>query len=110
MTNDRASLTRKWTLLTNHGAVLIHIARNPRDTVVAIAGALALRERTIAGILSDLRKAGYVRVERLGRNNSYVINFDVPLRRPEQEGVTLRQFFANIANLPDEAQCASSSQ
>lgn len=71
----------RWTLLTNHGTVLLYIADHPDDTMHSVAHALGLTERTTATMIAELRTTGYLSVERRGRNNHYSVNPRMPLRR-----------------------------
>lgn len=75
-----------WTLLSNHGHVLVCLARDPDTRIRDVAVAVGLTERAVQGIISDLVAAGYVDKRRLGRRNHYRVHTEVPLRHPvEQE-------------------------
>lgn len=76
---ERAS---RWSFLSNHGHVLICIARAPDARVRDIAQQVGITERAVQRILSDLEEAGVVVRERVGRRNHYVIRGDVHLRHP----------------------------
>jgi DNA-binding MarR family transcriptional regulator len=80
---------KRWTFLTNHAAVLLHIAHHPEDSISSIADALGLSERATAGIIADLRAANYVTSRRVSRHNSYTINRNMPLRREYHAGHTV---------------------
>ena len=71
----------RWTFLTNHGAVLLHLAGHSDDTMRSVAASLGLTERTTAAVIAELRAAGYVGVRRKGRHNHYSVNHRMPLRR-----------------------------
>ncbi len=71
-----------WTFLTNHAHVLLAIARDPDLRLRDIADLVGITERTAVGIVSDLEEGGYIRRERAGRRNRYVMNPDRPLRHP----------------------------
>ncbi|MEX2159462.1 MAG: helix-turn-helix domain-containing protein [Dehalococcoidia bacterium] len=60
---------RTWGFLTNHAHVVIQIARDPYSTVREIAQATGITERAAHAVLQDLRSAGIVVTERLGRQN-----------------------------------------
>jgi len=70
----------EWSFLTNHGRVLLCIARDPGVRLRDIAAQLDVTERTVHGILIDLTEAHYVRKERDGRRNRYEIQEHLPLR------------------------------
>ncbi|HEX8744936.1 MAG TPA: winged helix-turn-helix domain-containing protein [Thermoleophilaceae bacterium] len=71
-----------WTFLTNHGQVLLCIARNPSMRMREIADQVGITERAAQRIVSDLVEEGYVSRRRVGRRNEYEINPDAPLRHP----------------------------
>lgn len=63
-----------WELLSNHGKVLVCVARDPDVRVSEIAAMVGIKERAVQRILADLREDGLVTAERQGRRNSYRIN------------------------------------
>lgn len=71
-----------WTFLTNHGHVLLAIARDPNLRLRDIADLVGITERTAVGIIADLEQGGYIRREKVGRRNHYVVNPERPLRHP----------------------------
>ncbi len=73
-----------WTFLTNHAHVLLAIASNPTLRLRDIAAIVGITERTIMGILSDLEEAGYIKREKVGRRNQYVLDRSRPLRHPRE--------------------------
>jgi hypothetical protein len=73
---------RSWTFITNHAQVLLAVARNPAATVVQLADAAEITERSAYRILADLQRAGYVQRLKLGRHNVYEINPSLPLLDP----------------------------
>ena len=93
----------RWTLLTNHGAALIHVARNPDSTIREVADATGISERAAARILRDLRLGGYLVATRIGRRNAYHINLNQELRHPVNQGWTLADLLGGIVELEDVA-------
>lgn len=73
-----------WTFLTNHGHVLLTIADDPNLRLRDIADRVGITERTAVGIVSDLERSGYVRREKVGRRNHYVLDPSQPLRHPRE--------------------------
>jgi predicted transcriptional regulator len=71
-----------WVFLTTHGLVLLEIARNPRQTVRQVAGAVGVTERTVQTVIRDLAAAGYVTRHRVGRRNHYEVDRNRPMRHP----------------------------
>jgi len=80
-----------WTFLTNHGAVLLILARHSPITTRRIAEMLGRTERLIHRILVDLEEEGYLSKQRVGRVNHYQLHVDQPLRRSVVEDVTVRE-------------------
>jgi len=76
-----------WTFITNHGAVLMYLAANPRITVAEIASKLSITERSVRRIISHLHDAGYIEKTRVGRVNQYTVDFAKALRRPESKSI-----------------------
>ncbi|MBI4313112.1 MAG: transcriptional regulator [Chloroflexi bacterium] len=96
----RAIEARHWTFLTNHGVVFFHILQHPGDTIRRIADHLGLAERTVAGILHDLRQEGYVSVIKEGRRNRYVVRPDLPMRHHSLDEFSVEDFFFELS--PDK--------
>src|SRR5580698_1041670 len=71
-----------WGFLTNHGRVLVCIARAPGAPLRDVALSLGITERSAHGIVSDLTAAGYVVKRKHGRRNSYQIQAHLPLPEP----------------------------
>jgi DNA-binding transcriptional ArsR family regulator len=69
-----------WSLLTNHGRLLLAIENEPGLRVRDMADRLDLSERGVALILRDLRAAGYVTSRREGRRVFYSAVPEKPLR------------------------------
>jgi DNA-binding MarR family transcriptional regulator len=76
-----------WQFVTNHTQVLLCIARDPEIRLRDIADAVGITLGSAQRILADLVEAGYVKRERHGRRNRYVIDRDTPmLRHSAQDG------------------------
>ena len=69
-----------WTFITNHGLVLASIAKNPQKTAREISGDVGITERTAHKIIVDLEQEGYIERVKVGRQNTYRIDPDVPIR------------------------------
>jgi DNA-binding transcriptional ArsR family regulator len=63
-----------WSLLSNHGKVLVCVARDPDVRVSEIAERVGIKERAVQRILSELRAHGLVESTREGRRNRYRVN------------------------------------
>jgi hypothetical protein len=107
MTTLGADGERAWTVLTNHGRVLLLIAREPDMRIRDLAIAAGITERAVQMIVTDLEHAGYVLKERVGRRNAYTINRDRPFRhRAESDhsvGELIDLFSANPASPSNHA-------
>jgi DNA-binding MarR family transcriptional regulator len=79
-----ASGQRTWTLLTNHGHVLVHVSRNPDARIRDIAAAVGITERATLNILRDLAEAGYLTRVPQGRRTHYEVNLHRPFRHPAE--------------------------
>lgn len=82
MTDDH----RSWTLLTSHGRILLLIGRHPDALMRELAEMAGITERAAQGIVSDLERAGYIKVRKIGRRNAYSINRRRPFRHPAEAG------------------------
>ena len=76
--------------------MFFHLLEHPDATIRRVADDLDLAERTIVGVLGDLREEGYLLVRKEGRHNIYRANTEGPMKRPEHAGYTMREFFAHI--------------
>lgn len=88
---QRALATRhrartEWTLLSNHGYVLLCIAEDPDTRLRDIADRVGITERAVFGIVQDLERGGILQRVKVGRRNNYVINVDSPLRHEIEAG------------------------
>jgi DNA-binding MarR family transcriptional regulator len=80
------SFTKKsdigWTVLSNHGHVLVCLVRDPDVRLRDVALKVGITERAVQKIVADLETAGFLVKTRVSRNNSYTFNHDAPLRHP----------------------------
>ena len=103
---DAQCMERQWTVFTNHAAVLLYLLEHPDATIRRIADNLGLAERTVVGVLHDLRAEGYLDVRKEGRNNVYRVNPQAHMRRPEHAGQTLEQFLTRVLHELEQARLA----
>lgn len=71
-----------WTFLSNHGHVLLCIAREPEIRLRDVAARVGITERAVQRIVADLEHGGYLSRAREGRRNRYELHPDQPLRHP----------------------------
>ncbi|MEV5448130.1 transcriptional regulator, partial [Streptomyces sp. NPDC052644] len=58
MATGGTASTRNWTFLTNHGHVLLAIARNPTARLRDVADEVGVTERAAQAIVADLEGGG----------------------------------------------------
>jgi len=85
---DSASIP-PWTFFTNHGHVLLLLAREPDMVLRDVAVRVGITERAAQRIVGDLEQAAYLTRERDGRRNHYVVHLDQPLRHPLEAPTTI---------------------
>ncbi|ORB67892.1 winged helix-turn-helix domain-containing protein [Mycolicibacterium tusciae] len=73
---------RGWTFLTNHGHVLLCLAREEPLTARELAVRIGITERAVQTILTDLTEDGYLVKSKDGRRNIYAVNAHGRLRHP----------------------------
>ncbi len=83
-----------WTFLTHHAHVLVAVSQGTDQTIDQIAAQVGITSRSTAGILADLIEAGYVVKEKVGRNNHYIVNGNIPLRHPQNENANAAELLA----------------
>ncbi|MFI6504876.1 helix-turn-helix transcriptional regulator [Nonomuraea typhae] len=87
-----------WTFLTHHARVLLEIARNPEVRLREVASGIGITERTVQIIVNDLRAAGYLDRERVGRRNRYSLNTELRFRYPTEADVPVRRLIDMFAD------------
>lgn len=88
-------------LFTNHGAILLALARRPDLRIREVADAVGITERAAQGILTDLVDAGYLERTRTGRRNRYLVRGDAPLS--DRSGREVADLFRALATEPARA-------
>jgi hypothetical protein len=83
-----------WTFLSNHGRVLLFLARDPGMRLRDIAARAAITERSAYGIVTDLAQAGYIVKHKDGRRNRYQIQAHLPLPEPASQERTVGEILA----------------
>jgi len=79
---SREAIQLEWTFLSNHGHVLLSIAREPGIRLRDVAERVGITERAVHRIVSDLEEAGYLTRSKEGRRNRYEIHVHRRLRHP----------------------------
>lgn len=88
-----------WTFFSNHGHVLVCLARDSEARLRDVAMQVGITERAVQKIVRDLQDAGYLEVSKHGRRNRYKINNRKALRHSLQSGVTIGQLLS-LLNKP----------
>lgn len=89
-----------WTFLSNHGHVLVQLARGPDTTMREIAHLVGLTERAVQLIVRDLADEGYITIQRVGRRNSYTLTGSLPLRHPAEQETTVGDLISILDGQP----------
>jgi len=84
-----SSYAAHWAVLTNHGLVLLTLARNPNVRVRDMAEAVGITERATQAILRDLDRDGYIERSRVGRRNRYSVRRRATLPHALLESATV---------------------
>ncbi|MCG8528959.1 MAG: winged helix-turn-helix domain-containing protein [Opitutales bacterium] len=71
-----------WTLLSNHGHVLICLVRDPEMRLRDVALQVGITERAVQKIVSELEASGILSKEKVGRCNQYTFDEGAPMRHP----------------------------
>lgn len=87
-----------WTFLSNHGHVLICLAKYPDSPLRDVAARVGITERAVQRIVAELEAAGYLTRFREGRCNRYRIHRDEPLRHALEEHHTVGQLLDSVAS------------
>lgn len=90
-----------WTFLSNHGHVLVAIARDPQARVRDLAERVGITERAVQQIIAELVGQGFVVRTKTGRRNRYEIVEGAHLRHPLEAGVTLGRFLPLLSQQND---------
>jgi len=89
-------IANHWYLVSSHGAVLFYVAVNPDCTIREIADDMSLTQRTVWGLIGDLRRAGMLTVRREGRRHHYTVNLNATFKHPTLTGLPLRTIMGEL--------------
>lgn len=87
----------QWTFLSNHGHVLVALARDPDARMRDLATAVGITERAVQQIVSDLVGEGFVEKEKVGRRNRYRVVRAAHFRHDLEADVSLGSFVDLVA-------------
>lgn len=89
-----------WTLFSNHGHVLVCLARDSEARLRDVAASVGITERAVQKIVRDLQDGGMVSVTKNGRRNSYRIHKKQTLRHDLEANCTLGNLIKLVNKLP----------
>jgi hypothetical protein len=78
-----------WTLFSNHGHVLVCLARDSEARLRDVAMNVGITERAVQKIVRDLQDGGMISVTKNGRRNRYRIHKNEPLRHQLEADCTV---------------------
>ena len=70
----------QWTIFSNHGHVLVCLARDSDARLRDVAADVGITERAVQKIVRDLQHSGMISVSKQGRRNSYRIENKTKMR------------------------------
>ena len=79
---DPSTRRSQWLILTNHGNVLLCIARDPTIRISEVARSVGVGERAAQKIITDLVEGGFLKRTKEGRRNRYEVNRKAQFRHP----------------------------
>lgn len=77
--------------MTNHSHVLLAIWNTPEIKVREISELVGVTERAVLRIVRELADAGFIEIEKSGRENRYKVTSDIPLRHPLEQHRTVSE-------------------
>jgi predicted transcriptional regulator len=93
-----ASMSGEWTFLSNHGHVLVCLARDPDTRMRDVAEAVGITERAVQQIVRDLVAQGYLLKAKVGRRNQYEVVRRAHFRHELEAHVTLGEFVGLVVD------------
>ena len=89
-----------WTFLTNHGHVLLALARDPQARLRDVAELVGITERSVQAIVADLEVEGYLTRIRVGRRNVYRLHPQRRFRHPAESRHRIGELLDLFAERP----------
>jgi DNA-binding Lrp family transcriptional regulator len=85
-----------WTFLSNHAHVLHCIFLRPDIRIRDIAEKVLITERAVQRIVVDLERGGYLKRQRVGRQNHYRLDQRLHMRHPLENHVEVGRLLAAL--------------
>lgn len=89
-----------WNIFSNHGHVLLYLARDPGARLRDVAANVGITERAVQKIVRDMQDAGVVSVSKVGRRNRYAIDAGAVLRHKLEAHCTIGQVMELVLKTP----------
>lgn len=90
----------EWTLLSNHGHVMVYLARHPDARLRDLATEVGITERAAQRIVNELVQDGYLLKEKIGRRNRYRLNRNAPMRHPIERDHSVGELLSSLGGEP----------
>lgn len=85
---ERPILSR-WSFLTSYAHVLVLLSQYPSIVLREVATQVGITERAVQRIIHELEHEGFIKREKVGRQNHYQVIGDKNLRHPLEEHCTV---------------------
>ena len=85
-----------WSLMSNHGHVLVCIANEPTIRIREVAMEAGITERAAHRIVAELEQAGFLTHERVGRRNLYHVDRHKRSQHPLEQQLEVETFARGI--------------
>jgi len=89
-----------WTLFSNHGHVLVFLARDSEARLRDVATEVGITERAVQKIVRDLQDGGMISITKNGRRNCYRIHKKQSLRHKLEANCKLRDLLKVVNKEP----------
>ena len=88
----------QWSIISNHGMVLLYLAVHPHSTAREVSGHLGITERQVFRIVKDLEDSTLLNIYRgKGGRNTYGVEMDSTFRQRALSGMKVRQLVKTLA-------------
>lgn len=90
--NNHVTNNVSWTFFSNSAHVLVCLTQTPQPTTREMAMLVGITERAVQRIVKKMVEAGVLKVEKIGRRNSYHLDLEQQLRHPLESHKTIGEF------------------
>jgi hypothetical protein len=87
-----------WTVFSNHGHVLVCLAKNNEARLRDVAADVGITERAVQKIVRELQQGEFVSISKHGRCNRYDVNTRKNLRHPLQASCTVGELLKALVH------------